>query len=53
MEEGIKKGLEEGVKKGSNDEKIEIAKNMLKENIEIDTIIKVTKLTKEEIAKLK
>ncbi len=37
---------------GKNQSKIEIAKNMLKENISIDIIAKVTGLTKEEITKL-
>ena len=38
--------------KGIEDEKVQIAKNMLKENISIDIILKVTGLTKEEIEKL-
>ena len=38
--------------KGIEDEKVQIAKNMLKENISIDIIIKVTRLTKEEVEKL-
>jgi len=38
--------------KGIRENKIETAKNMLKENISIDIISKVTGLTKEEIEKL-
>ena len=33
--------------------KIEMAKKMLKKNYDIDTIIELTELTKEEIEKLK
>lgn len=42
-----------GKKEGKKEKQIEIAKNMLHENIDIDTIVRVTKLTKEEIEKLK
>ena len=43
------KGIDDGAEK----EKLQIAKNMLKENISIDVIIKITGLTKEEIENLK
>ena len=43
------KGLEKGIKKRN----IEIAKKMLQEDIAIETIIKITGLTKEEIEKIK
>ena len=39
--------------KGVDDGIIKIAKNMLKENIDIEMIIKVTGLTKEEIENLR
>ena len=42
------KGIDDGAEK----EKLQIAQNMLKENISIDIIIKVTGLTKEEIEKI-
>ncbi len=51
-EEGRKEGRKEGREKGRKEKKIEIAKKMIKENIPIDIIIKVTGLTKEEIEKL-
>ena len=47
-EEGIKEGIEEGAKI----EKLEIAKNMLKEGVDKKIIERVTGLTKEEIEKL-
>lgn len=52
-EEGIKKGIKEGILKGQKEEKIEIAKNMIKDSMSIDLIIKYTGLTKEEIENLK
>ena len=48
-EEGRREGIEEGIK----DEKINIAKAMLKDNIPLKQIIKFTGLSKEEIESLK
>ena len=47
--EATEKGLKEGIEQNN----LEVAKKMLKENIEVETISKITGLTKEEIAKLK
>ncbi len=44
---------EEGLAEGSKQKEIEIAKNMLTENTDIDFISKVTSLTKEEIESLR
>jgi len=56
-EEGFSKGhssgLAEGTKIGIEQEKIEIAKNMLNKNTDINFILEVTGLKKEEIAALK
>ena len=49
IEEGIQQGIEQGIEKN----KIEIAKKMLAEKIDIELIMKITELTKEEIEKLK
>lgn len=38
---------------GINQEKLKIAKKMLEENIDIETIAKITELAKEEIEKIK
>ena len=48
IEEGIKQGIEQGIKENQ----ILIAKNMKKENIDINIINKVTGLSKEDIEKL-
>ena len=45
--------FEDGRNEGKREEKIEIAKEMLKEKIPIEMIMKLTKLTKEEIQNLK
>ena len=52
-EEGLEEGTKIGIEQGSKQEKIEIAKNMLKENMDINMISKITSLTKEEIESLK
>ena len=46
-------GVEEGIKEGAKQEKIEIAKNLLKMNLAIEDIEKATDLSKEEIIHLK
>ena len=45
--------FEDGKNEGKREEKLEIAKEMLKEKMPIEIIIKLTKLTKEEIQNLK
>lgn len=46
---GEKKALEEGAKKAS----IQVAKNILKMGMDIEIIMKVTELSKEEIEEIK
>ena len=41
-----------GMQKGAKQKQIEIAKKMLENKMDIETIIKITGLTKEEIEKL-
>ncbi len=53
IEKGLQKGIEKGVEKGKIEEKIKIAKNLLKLGIEIESIKQSTGLSKEEIEKLK
>ena len=42
-----------GKKEGKKEEKIKIAKKLIKLNIPIEQILEITELTKEEIEKLK
>lgn len=48
-----RKGIEKGIKQGHSEKTIEIAKNMLKDNVDILNISKYTKLSIEEIESLK
>ena len=50
-EEGVKEGIEEGERKLKN-EKIKIAKKLLKEGMNIEKVVLIVGLTKEEIEKL-
>ena len=56
-EEGIKEGLEQGIsqgiEQGAKRRSEEIVKEMLKNNFTVEQIQKITKLTKEEIERLK
>lgn len=49
IEQGIKQGKEQGIKEGTQN----IAKEMIKNNMDINLIMELTKLTKEEIEKIK
>ena len=46
------KGVDDGVEKGAREEKIKIAKKLLKAKVGMEVIIETTGLTKEEIEKL-
>jgi len=52
IEAGLHYAKEEGIEEGRCEEKIEVAKKMLEEDIDIEKIVKVTGLSKEEIKKL-
>ena len=52
-EQDRKKALKEGMEEGINKTKIEIAKELLKEKIDIDKISKWTKISKNELEKMK
>ena len=48
-EDAYQTGIEEGIEKGSKQQKLITAKELLKNNIPIDIIIKSTGLTENEI----
>lgn len=52
IEQGMEQGRRQGIEEGQNLEKIEMAKKMLEEKMDIQVIVKITGLTKEEIEKL-
>lgn len=49
IQKGIQKGIEAGIQKGIEQEKRDIVVKMIKEKIPIETIIKITGLSKEEV----
>jgi len=49
LEQGIKTGIKRGIKTG----KLEVAREMLRENYSVDSIMRITKLSKEQIEALK
>lgn len=51
-EAAIKEGLEQGIQEGEKNKQIEIAKNLLNENSDVNFISRVTHLSEEEINKL-
>ena len=51
-QQGINIGISQGINQGLQKRNIEIAKSMLKKNIDIEDIIDITGLSKEEIKKL-
>ena len=53
LREGIQKGKKEGIEQGAKESKIEIAKSLLKNKVDIEIIISSTGLSLEELEKLK
>ena len=52
INQGISQGIKQGINQGMKQEKIEIAKNLLEQKVDISIIMSATGLTKEEIEKL-
>ena len=52
MEEGREQGIQQGIQQGKKENTVDIVKKMLKENMPIELIEKITGLSKEEIHKL-
>ncbi len=53
IEKGIEQGIEQGIERGIEQTKIEVAKNALRLGLPIDQISELTKLTIEQISKIK
>jgi len=53
MEKGVKKGIKIGIEKGIEKGIIQTAKEMLKNNMDIELISKITKLSVEKISEIK
>ena len=52
VSKGIQQGIQQGVSQGEYQAKIETAKNMLKDNLDIETIVKYTGLSIDTINSL-
>mgnify|MGYP003027173184 FL=1 len=53
LAEGMEKGMELGMEKGMNQKALDIARNMLADDVDINLIMKYSGLTQEQIEKLK
>ena len=53
LDEARAEGISKGISQGKNERNIEVAKNMLNEDINLSAIVKCTGLTEEEINSLK
>lgn len=52
VEEGEARGIEQGIEQGKHDTSLNFAKNMLKNNYSIESIMEITGLSREEIERL-
>ena len=52
MEQGLARGMEQGLAKGKTEEKLAIARGMKADKVPIETIVKYTGLSAEEIKNL-
>ncbi len=53
IEKGLKQGIEQGIKKGEEQNIAKVVINMLKNNMDIDLIMKITSLSQQEIENFK
>ena len=53
IERGYKKGIDDGIKHGIEQKAIDVAKAMLQENCNVNLICRVTKLSLDEVERLK
>lgn len=51
-EKGMEKGMEKGIVEGEHKKAVEIAKNLLEMGLDLDTIVKASGLSKEEVSAL-
>lgn len=53
IEKGIQKGMKQGLLKGKEEERITIARNLLRIGMDDATIIRITRLKKQQLNELK
>ena len=52
IERGIERGIEQGIEQGKHDTILNFARNMLKNNYSIDSVMEITGLSREQIERL-
>ena len=52
MERGMERGMEKGMELGAKNRALEVARKLIKMNLNLDQIVESTGLSKKEIAKL-
>ena len=53
IQQGIQMGEERGIEKGRNEGKLEVARTMLKNGIDRNTVMKMTGLTEDDLAQIR
>lgn len=53
IEKGIQLGEKRGIEKGRNEGKLEVARTMLKNGIDRNTVMKMTGLTEDDLAQIR
>ena len=53
IEKGIQLGEQRGIEKGRNEGKLEVARTMLQNGIDRNTVIKMTGLTEDDLAQIR
>lgn len=53
IKEGIQEGLEKGIEKGRQEGRIEMVRDLIREDADLDLIVKTSKLSKKEVEKIK
>lgn len=52
LKEGLKEGLEQGLEQGSKKSKLDVARNLVQMDLEVNQIISATGLSEKEVMKL-
>ena len=52
IQQGMRQGMQQGIQQGMQQKAIETARNMLKDNIDLETVIKYTELSRSVVLDL-
>ena len=53
IQKGIQLGEQRGIEKGRSEGKLEVARTMLKNGIDLNTVMKMTGLTEDDLAQIR